>query len=126
MFTDTLSDHYSGCDVCRFDEPCSTWTAMLDAHRRATTTKARYLSAWHEARATVRRAVLDGDSYTNDGLPVYRALDGLVDRFTYADPSVVGPAVRQAVGTAPRFVGPTWRAMARRDIPGRYPRLDIP
>lgn len=122
MLTDSLSDHYTGCEACRFDEPCDTFTALLAGHQRATTTKARYLSAWREARATVRRAWQCGDSHTDDGLPVWRATEGLVDRDRHYAPSVTG----EAVGTAPGFVGATWRAAMRRDIPGRYPRLNIP
>ena len=38
--------------------------------------------------------------------------------------SVVGPAVRQH--SPSRYVGAVWRASIRRDIPGRYPRLNIP
>jgi hypothetical protein len=121
---DALTEHYTACDLCRFDEPCAIWSALLGAHYRATTTKARYLVAWHDARSAVRRAAIDGDTYTSDGVPVHRLLANLVDRFEHHDPSVVGPAVDQYRSL--RYVGPAWRNMARRDIPGRYPRLNIP
>jgi hypothetical protein len=124
MLLDSLSEHYTACDACRFDEPCATWSTLIADHRRATVTRARYLVAWHNARSTIRRTIADGDSYTSDGVHVGRMLDGLVDGFAHYDPSVVGPAVAQYTATG--HVGPAWRTMARRDIPGRYPRLNIP
>ena len=126
MLLDSLSEHYASCEACRYDEPCATWSALIGTYRRATTTKARYLVAWHEARSTVRRTIADGDSYTGDGIHVARALDGLVDGFAHYDASVVGPAVRQAVVTGASYVGPAWRRMARADIGTRYPRLAVP
>lgn len=49
-----------------------------------------------------------------------------IDPFPFRDPSAVREAVITARCKFNRTVGAAWRAAIRRDIHGRYPRLNIP
>lgn len=89
------------------------------------TSRALYRRWYSDARGAIRRArregsvTIDGWLYPSEVMAMY------TDTGAYRDVSAVADMVRTGRNGG-CFVGAAFRASVRRDIPGRYPRLNIP
>jgi hypothetical protein len=79
---------------------------------------------YSEARRRIRVACEEGTVWM-DGAHISEVWGWYIDTDTYREPSAVADLVRTGRNGG-AFVGAAFRASVRRDIPGRYPRLDIP
>lgn len=89
------------------------------------TSRSLYRRWFSNARGSIRRArreggvTIDGWLYPSELMAMY------TDTGVYRDVSAVADLVRTGRNGG-AFVGTAFRASVRRDIPGRYPRLNIP